>query len=161
MKRKVGILICVLLLLSMTISAVTAQKVIKDNHKNVNILDNSPPSDPIVTGPRFVIWILKFNIRAVSTDPDGDKIRYRIKIGKDEALPWSPYLYDSGDEIKFEVRLGPGYSGKLIIGVQAKDEHDAESGWTNHTVTVIKTRSVNSPCYFSRLFPRLFNLFGL
>lgn len=162
MKRNIGILICVFLLLFMTISAVTAQKVIKDNHKNVNVLENSPPSNPIVTGPRFVLWFFKvFNIEAVSTDPDGDNIRYRIKIGDDDPLAWTP-LYNSGKEIKFEVKLlGSGYSGKLIISVQAKDDpYGAESGWTNHTVTIIKTRSMNSPNYFNRLFPRLFNLFG-
>jgi len=166
MHRKIiGILVC-MLLLSMTFSVATAQKMIKeyekDENQGINGLNNSPPTDPVITGPDTVRknWI--FLVRVVSTDPDDDQIYYRLKVGEgDNPSDWiGPF--DSG--VKYVTGMGVfGYTGDLTIGFQAKDEHDAESSWSYHTITFFtKARSVNTPFLkFLQCHPYLFQLLRL
>ena len=81
-KKILGILVCMLLLSVMPFVA-SAEKI--DNEcgevdvKRVNVVGNSPPTTPIVTGPekgKVFQWI---TVTALSTDPDGDDIFYRYK----------------------------------------------------------------------------------
>ena len=145
-KKVVCILVC-MLLLSMTFSIVTAQKTTKeDENQGINVLNNSPPSNPELTGPDSAILNSKFVIKAVSNDPDGDQIYYRFKIGEDSPPRSWNGPYTSGYQFKLNVRL-IGYTGDLIIGFQAKDENNAESDWTYHTVTYknAKSKPIISP----------------
>jgi hypothetical protein len=144
MKNKIiGILVCTLLL-SMTFSMTTAQKITKESVKNeyqiINILGNSPPTDPIITCPDEVRKNGIFLVTAVSTDPDDDQIYYRIKVG-DSGNP-SQWLgpYDSG--VAYMTGMGIfQYTGDISINYQAKDEWDAESGWSTHIITFTKAKS--------------------
>ena len=133
MKKKIiGILIC-MLLLSMTFSVATAQKMIKDEDQVINVLDNTPPTDPIITCPDVVRKNFPFLVRAVSTDPENDQIYYRIVVG-DDGVP-SQWIGPRDSGVEFATGMGIfQYTGDIVIGFQAKDEHDAESGWSYHTV---------------------------
>ena len=142
-KKIFGILICTLLL-SMTYSVATAQKMIKEYEKDefqgINVIGNSPPTDPIITCADVVRKNRIFFVKAVSTDPDDDQIFYRIKVG-DESNP-SQWIgpRDSGQNYITGMGIFQ-YTGGITIGFQAKDEYDAESDWSYHTVNLTKVKS--------------------
>lgn len=169
-KKLIGILVCTLLL-SMVFSAVTAQKISIENkevgNKAINVLNNSPPTDPDITCPDRVSENRIFITRVVSTDPDDDPIYYRFNIGEsDKPSNWiGPY--DSGVEYVSGVGIFK-YIGDITIAVQAKDKWGAESGWSYHTITFveIKTKSIIPPPInilqnHPRMFPLLRQILGL
>ena len=139
----IDILICILLL-SMTFSVVTAQQMTKeyekDENQGINVLDNTPPTDPIITCPDTARKNFPFLVRVVSTDLDDDQIYYRVIIGDDGKPSQWIGPRDSGVEYISGVGIFQ-YTGDITIGFQAKDEHDAESGWSYHTVTLAKAKS--------------------
>jgi len=139
MKKKIGVLICMMLLLSMTFSVVNGKNINKDNSEITNYLENSPPSNPVLTAPDSATKNSKFVIKATSTDPEGDQIYYRFKIEEDSPPRSWKGPYNSGYQFKLNVRL-IGYSGDLIIGFQAKDSNNAESEWSYHTITYSRER---------------------
>lgn len=142
MKKKIGTIICFMLLLSITTSVVSGQ-VIEEENKFIKLKSkNTPPNNPIISAPDEVIKNRVFILKFISTDPDGDKIFYRIKMG--EAGTPSNWIgpFESGFEEKLRVRI-MFYTGDLIFGVQAKDEHGATSDWSYHTITYLNTRSQN------------------
>jgi len=142
-KKILGILVCTLLL-SMTFSVATAQKMTKeyekDENQGIKVFGNSPPTDPVITCPDKVKENRIFLVRVVSTDPDDDQIYYRLIIGEsDKPSQWLG-SFDSGVEYASGVGIFQ-YTGDITIGFQAKDEHDAESGWSYHTITFTKAKS--------------------
>ena len=151
----------------MTFSVATAQKVIKeyekDENQGINVLDNSPPTDPVITCPDTVRKNRMFRAKAVSTDPDGNQIYYRFKLGETGTpTPWGG-PYPSGVQYQVDIKV-EGYAGTLPIIFQAKDEHDAESGWSYHTITFTKAKSkpIISPVLnFLQQHPHLFPLLRL
>jgi hypothetical protein len=154
MKRKIEVLICMTLLLSMTFSFTTAKHIKKDYIEITDFEENSPPSNPILTAPNSADKNSRFIVKAISNDPDGDKIYYRFKIGENSAPgSWSG-PFESGYEFKLNVRI-IGYSGDLSIGFQAKDTNNAESNWSYHTTTYSKEKSR----FFA--FDLLLNLFPI
>ena len=158
MKRRIEVLICMTLLLSMTFSFTTAKHIIKDYNEITDFLENSPPGNPILIAPDSSAKNSRFIVKAISNDPDGDKIYYRFKIGENSApCSWS-VPFESGYKFKLNVRI-IGYSGDLSIGFQAKDTNDAESDWSYHTTTYSKEKSR----FFTfdlilNLFPRFFHI---
>ena len=161
MKEKIGVLVCIALLLSMTCTAVSAQIIQTEGDKGINYMENSPPSDPVITALDTVRKNRAFTIKFTSTDPDEDQIYYRYKLGDDgTATPWG-ISFPSGYTLKVRVRI-MGFTGDLTVGCQAKDIHDAESGWTFHTITFtnVKSRTYNL-AYLLSLFPRLSRLLNL
>jgi hypothetical protein len=159
MNRKIGVIICMMLLLSMTFTVTNGQMIKKEKNEIIKYTNNSPPSNPLLTAPESIMKNRKFVIKATSNDPDNDQIYYRFKIGEDSSPRSWKGPYKSGYQFKLNVRI-IGYSGDLIIGFQAKDTYNAESDWSYHTInyTKVKTRSLN---YFNILdnFPRLSKIF--
>ena len=124
----------------MSFTIAIGQVVKKDNIESKNFKYNSPPSDPVLTAPDSARKNTKFVIKAVSTDPDSDKIYYRFKIGQDSPpRSWNGPYY-SGYQFRLNVRI-LRYIGDLVIGFQAKDSNNAESGWSYHTITYKKEKS--------------------
>ena len=161
MKEKIGVLVCIVLLLSMICTAVSAQINQTVDDKGVNYIENSPPSDPIITAPDTVMKNRAFTIKFTSTDPDGDQIYYRYKLGEEGiTTPWG-IPFPSGYTLSVRVRI-MGFTGDLTVGCQAKDVYDAESGWSFHTITFTnaKSRTFNLAHLLS-LFPRLSQLLNL
>ena len=171
MKRKIiGILVCTLLL-SMTFSAATAQEISIDNDKDenqgINVLNNSPPTDPDINCPDKVRENRIFIARVVSTDPDDDPIYYRVKI--EETGKPGDWIgpYNSGVEYVNGIGIFK-FTGEIIIGFQAKDKWGLESDWSYHTITFVevKTRSIMSPLInilqnHPLMFPLLRQILGL
>ena len=142
-KKIVGIFVCILLL-SMAYSVVAEQKMIneydKDEYQGINVIGNSPPTDPIITCPDVVRKNNIFFVKAVSTDPDNDQIFYRIKVGDDSNPSQWIGPRDSGQGYITGMGIFQ-YTGDITIGFQAKDEYDAESDWSYHTVNLTKVKS--------------------
>jgi hypothetical protein len=139
--KKIGLVICLMLMFSMTSSIVIGQGQNIDK-KTIIIYENNPPSTPKISAPDTAIKNRIFLTKTISTDPDGDKIFYRFKIGEDGTPhSWDGPFY-SGYEFKFRIGI-LGYTGDLIFGFQSKDEHGAQSDWSYHTTTYINSRDYN------------------
>jgi len=153
MKKKiVGILVCMLLVITINLIAVSAQKM------NV-ITDNSPPSNPIVTIPEKVIRGKLFTVEAVSTDPDGDDVYYRDEFMGCAGRWIGPY--PSGQKYSYKIFLTV-FPGTYTLGVQAKDINEAESEWTYVQINVTKNKAINTPFLnFLQQYPNLFPILRL
>jgi hypothetical protein len=128
----------------MIISVTSAQKNIKEIEKdetNENIiLKNNPPTDPEITCPDTIKQNRMFIARAVSVDPDGDKIYYRLKAGESG----NPSNWIGPRESGVEYATGWGifdYYGEIVIGFQAKDEWGLSSDWSYHTLNILKLKT--------------------
>ena len=144
----------------MTFTISTAKN-ISNKNLSKNYLENSPPSDPVLTGPNSARKNRIFVIKASSNDPDGDQIYYRFKVGEDgQPQSWKG-PYKSG--YQFNLRIGLlGYTGDLVIGFQAKDVNDAQSQWAYHTTTYTNARSRFFAFeHLLSLFPKLSQIFNL
>ncbi len=109
---------------------------------------NSPPTAPVITGTTTGIVGVNYGFWAKSTDPDGDKIRYRFDW-KDGGSPvWSPdYDYTTGTppvaipayETSGVARSGNKTwttSGTKTFEVTAVDEHGATSSMATHSIVI-------------------------
>jgi hypothetical protein len=142
MKKNFGAIICFMLLISMTSLVVSGEEIDEESvlYKLKSV--NDPPKNPLITAPNEVIKNKHFNAKVISTDPNEDKIYYRFTVGEDgKTSDWGG-PFDSGYEEKFRVRI-LFYTGNLVIGAQAKDEHGATSDWSYHTITYINPRAHN------------------
>jgi hypothetical protein len=167
MKNKIICILVCMLLLSLTLSMTSAQKITKENEKDENqattVIDNSPPTDPIITAPDTVRKNMVFIAGIVSTDPEEDQIYYRVNVGEeDNPSNWGG-PYESGIEFKTGVGIFQ-VEGEITFSWQAKDEHGAESGWSHHTITFTKSRSKPITSTFIDIlqnYPRLLQLLRL
>ena len=140
MKKYFGAIFCFMLLLSMSSLVVSGQEIDEESAMFKLKSENSPPKDPIISAPNSVIKNKVFVTKIISTDPNGDKIYYRFKVGE-EGTPrhWNG-PYESGYEMKIRIRI-LFYIGDLTFGFQSKDEYGATSDWTYHKVTYITPRA--------------------
>lgn len=100
----------------------------------ITIVENHPPSDPIIDGPTSCRMWVEYNWSFVSTDPDGDNITYYVDWSDKCGCGGFHGPYPSGEE----VFLAHTYKIKttLIINAMAIDEHGAESNVTYFDVTI-------------------------
>ncbi|MCK4365766.1 MAG: PKD domain-containing protein [Thermoplasmatales archaeon] len=118
------------------------------------IYPDEPPDGPDIEGPTDGIAGVEYNYTIVSTDPDGDRIFYF-------------YDWDDGTPI---ACIGPCESGEealvnhtwekqgtYTIKVMAVNENNAKSDWSELTVTMPRTRAINTPFLnFLQNHPNLF-----
>ena len=157
-KRIVAIIFCTLLV--STFSTVVSADIILENTEKIIVpCTNNPPTEPIITAPDKVKINSEIVIKVVSTDPDEDKIYYRMKIGdKGHPSNWvGPY--ESGIEKEWQMKVL--HIGDLVIGAQAMDENGATSDWSYLTITYSLAQSLVIHNKFLNLFTRLLNLFIL
>ncbi len=160
MKKKIGGIICFMLLLSMTATLVAGQKINDTHNKYINLNQNDPPTEPVITAPDKVNIYSEIVLKVVSTDPNEDKIHYRFKLTeKGKPSNWvGPY--ESGIEEKWSLKIF--HIGDIKIGAQAKDENGATSDWSYHKVTYTKAYSRNTIYNnFLNFFLRLLHLISL
>ena len=98
---------------------------------------NRPPTDPVVNysiSPS--ITNTKYIFKVMSTDPDGDNIRYIVDWG-DGSYDETDYLPDGA-----EATLNHTWSlsGNYIVNISAVDENNASSG-----ITTLKVKIVDEP----------------
>jgi hypothetical protein len=99
----------------------------------VTITDNTPPEAPVITGPTEGTPGVSYLYNIVTTDPQGQEIRYWIDWGDNTSSGWlGPYV--SGTEI--HVNHAWSAEGDYTIRAKAKDIMDMEGEWGNFTVAM-------------------------
>ena len=127
-----------------------------DDVKILGIPINNPPNAPTIDGPISGYPNTEYEFTFVSTDPEEDAVMYNIDWG-DGDTEWTEYG-DSGVEIILKHTWET--SGKYAIKAQAIDIHDAESNWSNFTITMPRNKSIRSSPFLNWLqsHPNMFPL---
>ena len=105
----------------------------------INIVEkpNNPPVSPTIEGPAKGKIGEEYEYSFTSTDPDEDDIFYYIDWGDGQVDEWiGPY----GSE-KVNISHIWGEKGTYTIKAKAKDNHDAESNWSE-PIHVILTANI-------------------
>lgn len=113
---------------------------------------NNPPSAPIIDGPTSGNPDTEYCFTFHSTDSDGDNVEYLIDWGDSTTLETD--YYPSCEPIELCHTWSEGH---YVIRCMAIDEHGAESNWTEHEITIPRTRASSYLWYESLLerFPIL------
>jgi hypothetical protein len=113
---------------------------VKNTPSQTSMMNNSPPSPPVISGPATGKHDVSYNFTFTSTDPDGDNVYYWIEWG--DGCPSSGWLgpYPSGQTITV-AHIFP--RGTWTISCQAKDIYNATSDWG--TLKVSMPLSLNLP----------------
>ncbi len=123
---------------------------------------NQPPSKPSLEGTEEGKIKTEYEYIAQSTDPDGDKIYYRIDIMDGEESEPGDWIgpYESGTQVAFKYSWQE--KGTYSVSVQAKDENEAESAWGSLEVTMPKSKVFGFNFYILNwLFERFPNAFPI
>jgi C1A family cysteine protease len=96
-------------------------------------------------------------------DPDGDQLYYMINFGDGTYSGWKG-PYESGEWPGENKEFGCSHewttAGNFIVKAIARDEHDAESGWSNEiTVNVQRKNKFFIKFLFSQRIFRLMDIF--
>lgn len=101
------------------------------------VAQNHPPNTPDTpSGPSNGYTDISYAYSTKATDSDGNKIQYRFDWG--DGTPYSNWtgLVNSGDSVNVSHIWSS--EGTYNVKAQARDEHGAESGWSNQlTVTIV------------------------
>ncbi|RLF77467.1 hypothetical protein DRN38_08280, partial [Thermococci archaeon] len=95
----------------------------------------APPSTPSVDGPDRGTIGATYQSHVSSTDPNDDKIQYRIYWGDSEISSWSEFK-NSGQSVSFSHTYSQ--PGTYTIKVIARDIDLMESNLTEHTIYIGK-----------------------
>ncbi len=98
-----------------------------DDEVSITAHGNCPPSRPSIRGPQTGEEGETLTYYFVSSDSDGDQIRYNIKWG-DGTVSLGTTLYNSGEEIDLDHTYDE--AGTYKIKAEAVDEHGATHGYT-------------------------------
>ena len=121
-----------------------------------------PPQTPAITGPRTGKIERTYTYNITTTDPDNDKVYYKIDWGPKTTDWLGPYT--SGKIITQSYTWS--HKGNYTIEVKAKDTTGAESDWATLEVSMPKNK-VNSMPFLNflqqhpHMFPLLQQLLGL
>lgn len=123
----------------------------KEEEKKIIIKQNSPPDAPTVTAPVEVQRGKFFNVKVVTTDPEGDDVYYKFDINGHD-FGWRGPFPSGVEHTEKNLKLVVP-AGTYVLGVQAKDIHEAESEWTYVEISV-KARSRGIEAIGTQLFVR-------
>ncbi|MEK7134348.1 MAG: hypothetical protein AAB819_01320 [Patescibacteria group bacterium] len=99
---------------------------------------NRPPLTPVITGPTVGKTGTSYGFSVVSTDPDGDQIRYGIDWDNDDAVDqWLPAegFTSSGSSEPFSRTWST--IGAKTFRALAEDEWGLRSGFASHTIEIV------------------------
>jgi hypothetical protein len=102
---------------------------------------NYPPNKPSKpSGTTSGINGVEYSYTSTTTDPDGNQVFYKWDWGDGSYSDWlGPY--NSGEEVSASHVWG---RGSYNIKVKAKDEHEAESDWSDPLpITMPKNKAIN------------------
>jgi hypothetical protein len=105
------------------------------------VVENTPPSTPILDGPATASKGVPYTLKVTSTDPHGQDVYYDIFWGNAGGSWMGPY--SSGETIEFQHTWDK--TGTFTIKVEAKDEFDAVSGEATKQITVSRDKAINNP----------------
>ena len=120
------------------------------------VVENTPPSTPILDGPVTAKKGVPYTLKVTSTDPHGQDVYYDIYWGNGGTGWEGPYT--SGETIEFVHTWN--ITGSFTMRVRAKDEFDAKSGEATKQITVNKDKAISNPILF-QLLERIFGHFPL
>lgn len=116
----------------------------------ITIVQNQPPSTPIITGPSQGKRGINYNYEIESIDPENENVSYYIDWGDETNTGWiGPH--PSGQEQTLNHTWNK--KGTYTIKAKAKDSHDQESDWGTLSITM-----PYEPPHF-RIFEWLFERF--
>jgi outer membrane protein assembly factor BamB len=104
----------------------------------LNVIDNSPPNNPIIDGSTEGEAGVEYDYTFVSTDPNGDNLSYLIEWGDGIEIAIGPYL--SGEEA---MASHSWERGTYTIRAKAVDSFGAESNWSELEVTMPRGKTVH------------------
>jgi len=136
MKKIISMFLCMLLVGTILSCAAVATRLDKVE-KNI-IKENLPPDAPTVTAPIEVQRGKFFNVKVITTDPEGDDVYYKFDINGHD-FGWRGPFPSGVEHTEKNLKLIVP-AGTYVLGVQAKDIHEAESEWT-YVEIVVKARS--------------------
>jgi len=119
-------------------------------------IGNDPPSVPDINGPREGKIGIEYIYNFISTDPDGDLVKFEIKWG-DGNEEMTDY-YPSGEEVIASHTWTQ--KGDFKIKARAWDPYDGYSNYKEITVTIPRAKTVNL-ILFDWLFERFPNVYLL
>jgi hypothetical protein len=109
----------------------------------------SPPSAPIIEGPKRGKPGIEYDYTFVSTDPDGDYVSYYIDWFSTGEGFWTDF-YESGELITLPHTWPE--CGTFTIRAKAKDEYGQEGPWGYLVVTMPKNKQINFNLWQMKLF---------
>ena len=133
---------------------------ISDWSSGLTVIVNNPPAIPDIDGPASGKAGTEYDYTFVSTDPDGDQVKYIIDWGDDTTD--TTEFYNSG--VAVTVSHTWSEKGDYIIKSKAVDEHDGESDWGTLEVTMPQNKIATNPFlqlleWFMNHFPLLEQIF--
>jgi hypothetical protein len=114
----------------------------------ITIEQNHRPTKPILTGPPEGIVGYGIDFSTVSTDKDGEKIRYCFDFD-DNVVKWTDY-YNFDEPVTINHAWDYSYlkiedEKTYILRVKAEDERGGESEWSDQVSIIIKNNPPTSP----------------
>jgi hypothetical protein len=102
---------------------------------------NTPPDKPTKpSGQRIGVTGENYRFKTTTTDEDGDKIYYKWGWGDGTFSEWlGPF--DSGEEVS--VLHNWSQRGIYLVKVKARDEHRAESEWSDPLIIIMLVNQLN------------------
>jgi len=104
---------------------------------------NDPPAAPTIDGPTSGAVSVSYEFTFVSTDPDGDDVYYYIDWDDGNVEDWiGPYTSGAVVTVSHSWSSEDTYS----ILAKAKDEHGAESDWSDpFIITIVENDPPGAP----------------
>ena len=113
--------------------------------------ENNPPNAPLIDGQSYGKIRVEYDYTFNTTDPEGHDVHYWIEWG-DGTVEQDDWIgpYSSSEKVK----LSHSWSQKktFIIKAKAKDIFDAESDFTELSVTISRTKVFKFSNYLLELF---------
>jgi len=131
---------------------------VKNTPSQTSMMNNSPPSTPVISGPANGKHGVDYNFTFTSTDPDGDNVFYYIEWG--DGCPSVAWLgpFPSGQTITANHTFP---RGTWTISCRAEDIYNATSDWGQLKVTMSLSNALPPMGFFEKLLARFPNAFPI
>jgi len=114
----------------------------------IAILENSPPGNPTIKGPKSGSSQRLINFAFSSTDPESHNLYYYVFWGDGNYVPWAgPYA--SGEEATLSHAWNT--PGDYTIAVKVMDQYGAKSSQTSFKISITKNKAITNPILFQIL----------
>lgn len=109
---------------------------------SASITYNRRPAVPTISGPTSGTAGTSYSFSFQASDPDGDKVRYRIDWDNngsaDQILPATGYVDSNTSQ---SAPRSWGTPGSYTLKASTQDNRSARSGWTSHTIVVSESKA--------------------
>jgi hypothetical protein len=124
----------------------------------VTIVQDEPPSPPIIDGPTHGKAGVNYTYTFVATNPESNDVYYWIEWGDGAQTEWiGPY--PTGQHVTINHTFTK--KGTYMIKAKAKDIHGVESAWATLEVSMPKNSAFTFNFFFQQLFERFPHMFPI